>query len=105
MTIKFTKIPIFGMSMSRMDAIKRLTSYSNVLAEHILKIGLYGNQTGNLEHWAEEVANYLYISNAITIKPTGKKLVRQIYDDRLFGTIGDSDADVRANLYNLSVKP
>lgn len=93
------KQKIYGMSLDRGKAKKRIEDLSDIILEHICKCILYGDSTHDYHHWIyEEVSNWLYYINRITVKPRDKKLKVRDYADFIFGGFGDDMADAELNL-------
>lgn len=66
--------------------------------KHILKMLLFKDTTGNLHHWAGEVAECLYKVNNIIVNPTERKLKPQDYLDCFLLGAGDSVVDYEDDL-------
>lgn len=87
---------IFGMASTRDAVISRLKSYSKTLTYHIIKCVIYGDSTGDLDHWIhDEICEYLAIANNLYIKPKNKKLKVIDYENSLFSMMGDSEIDAQ----------
>ena len=86
------------MAVFRAVAIDKIGAESVQYYKHVLKIIIYGDSTGNLYHWAGEVAQCLSKVNDIIVKPTGKKLKPQDYLDCFLLGAGDTVTDYEDDL-------
>ena len=90
---KFTKVPILGMAITRADAISRLRSFSETVELHLLNCILYGDSSGDYNHWVnQELSSWMVAANRILLKGN-KKLKKADYEDYLFGKLGDAEDD------------
>ena len=89
---------VFAMSMNRSDAIKYIERYPDMLITRIVKCVVYGDSTGNLQHWVKEICNYLNAVNGVSVKPGAHKLKQYDYLKHLFRALGDSKNDARFHL-------
>lgn len=96
--------PLNEMTQSKKEAILKLNSLEDTYFEHICKIVLYNNSTGNLYHWVGEIAQCLFEINNIKIKPDNKNLSEQILNDEFFMATGDSAEECGFHLIRVSKK-
>lgn len=85
---------------------KKMDARSDKITEHLAKCAMYGDSLGEgkYNHWIEhELANWISEINDLVSKPDGKKLKLRFYEDILFGGLGDSRADAKANLTDLEI--
>lgn len=85
---------------------KKMDARSDKITEHLSKCAMYGDSLGGgkYNHWIEhELANWISEVNDLVSKPDGKKLKLKFYEDILFGGLGDSKADAKANLTDLEI--
>ena len=89
---------IQGMAYERSKGLKILKKNDDTLSIHILKCVVYGNDTGDYDHWIEdEIADYLDIANGVTFKGN-KRPKKQDLMSTLFASFGDSEQDAETNL-------
>lgn len=88
------------MAYSRKWTIDRLNSLSAPIIEHIIKCAVYENTTNNLNHWIEEIADYLDEANSIEVKTSASKLKEKDYLQNLFYYQGENKKDIRVQLIN-----
>ena len=55
-------------AMSLGEAKARLESIESQYFNHVIKCVVYGDSTGDLYHWEQEIANFLNLANSIRIK-------------------------------------
>lgn len=90
----YAKEAILGMAFERPDAIKHLRGLSETLMFHMVKCIVYGNSTGDYDHWIEdEISSYLASANDVRMKPNNKKPKLDSFNRYLFGMLGDSVQD------------
>lgn len=82
-------LPLTEMSQSRKEAILKLNSLEDTYLEHICKIAMCGNSTGNMYHWIGEVAQCLFDANDTRLKQGGK-LEKEIISAEFLMATGDS---------------
>ena len=85
---------------------KKMNLRSDKITEHLAKCAMYCDSLGEgkYNHWIEhELANWISEINDLVSKPDGKKLKLKFYEDILFGGLGDSKADAKANLTDLEI--
>lgn len=85
---------------------KKMKTRSDKIVEHLAKCAMYGDSLGpgKYNHWIEhELATWISEINELVSKPDGKKLKLKFYQDILFGALGDSRADAKANLTDLQI--
>lgn len=82
--------PLTEMAQSRKEAILKVSRLEGTYLEHICKVVLYRNSTGNLHHWLGEIAQCLADINNIKVKPGDKKLDAYTLQCNLFMATGDS---------------
>lgn len=51
MIITKRRVPIYGMSLTRNTAIKRITNCSETFRDHLVKCVVYENTTGDFNKW------------------------------------------------------
>jgi hypothetical protein len=94
---------IQGMAYERPKGLAILKKNSDTLSEHIIKCVVYGNDTGNYDHWIEdEIADYLKIANGVTFKGN-KRPKKEDLISTLFSSFGDSEQDADTNLSQFRV--
>lgn len=90
----YAKQVILGMAFDRPDAILHMRKLAETLMFHMVKCIVYGNSTGNYNHWIEdEISSYLASANAIRLKPSNKKPKLDMFNRYLFGMLGDDVQD------------
>ena len=90
---------IMCMAYERPKALALLRKNDDTLSEHIIKCIVYDDSTGNYSHWVEdEICDYIYKANNITVKPKNKKPKKEDYISTLFASFGDSKNDAATNL-------
>lgn len=97
---------IQAMSLDKHKLINKLDSWSEEITEHVAKCVMYGTTLGESKynHWIEhEIATWICDANDFTCKHNNKKLKPRDYEDHLFGYLGDSIAEARANLHGLQL--
>ncbi len=82
--------PLNEMAQSKKEAILRVNRLEDTYLEHMCKVVLYQNSTGNLHRWLGEIAQCLCEVNSITTKPDNKKLDAHTLHCNLFMATGDS---------------
>lgn len=99
----FEEFPIYCMATPRAKAISLMQGLEDEINEHIIKAIVYENTTGNLEHWIEEIAEWLYQIDQIEVKPHSKKLREKDYCNNAFGCFGDAVSDAGVYLTSFRV--
>lgn len=95
-------VPVFAQATHRDKAIATLNKYSDTLAGHVAKCVAYKDSLNCLHHWlCEEIADWISIAAAVKLK--GGKLKARVYEDTLFGFLGDEKSDAFRNLKELQV--
>lgn len=85
---------------------KKMEARSDKLVEHLAKCAMYGDSlgSGKYNHWIEhEIANWISEINELVSKPDNKKLKPKLYEEILFGPLGDDISDAKANLTDLQL--
>ena len=82
-------------AMNRQQALSIVDSYVVEYSNHLIKCVVFGNSTGNLSHWSDEIAEYLDDINSIRMKPNNKKVRDDYLHDYFFLASGDSELDYR----------
>ena len=85
----------------RAKAFNMLNKNAEIFALHVAKCVVYGNQFNCLDHWLDELKNW--ISFASVVKPKSGKLSLKDYKDTLFGYLGDDKNDALCALKNLQL--
>ena len=93
-----SKQNVFAFAHPRKHVEERVASLQPKLHEHLLKILIYGNTSQNLNHWINELAEFVSIINDYEVKPNNKKLPSHRYEEILRKELGESLRDARANL-------
>ncbi len=91
--MKIHKYSIFAMANDRSYVEQKIRQLEDRIIQHIVKIGLYRNSTGDMHHWLSEISAFLYACNTYKVKPKGKKLKRSRYDDLLFPSWGEGNIE------------
>lgn len=86
---------IYSMAFSRSVAIGHLKKPAKTLMRHMIKCIVYGNTTGNYDHWIGEISDYLVIANNIRLSPRNKKPDWDMFNTYLLGELGDTELDAR----------
>lgn len=81
------------MAMSRQQALSIVDSYVVEYSNHLLKCIIFKNNTNNLNHWVNEIANYFDDINNIRIKPDNKKVREDYLYNYFFLASGDIEDD------------
>ena len=92
------------MVMSRQQALSIVDSYVVEYSNHLLKCVIFGNSTNNLNHWADEIAEYLDYINSIKIKPNNNKVRENYLYDYFFLASGDVEFDYQIVLKSFQNK-
>lgn len=95
---------LIEMAMSLGEAKARLESIESQYFSHVIKCAVYGNSTGDLNHWEREIANYLNIVNSIKIKSGNGKLSEKSYKDYFFYAWGDEVTDYESGLEYFKIR-
>ncbi len=92
----------FEMAYDRSYVIKKVRAKGPTIGEHILKCVVYSNDEQNVNHWIEEIAWELDILDDYDLKPKGKKLKPETYEELLKLDFGESPKDMRTQLKEFS---
>ena len=95
---------IKAMSVSKSKAEELASRYSDTVAEHLAKCVIYGDETNNLSHWIKEISHKLYLVNNVTLKPYGKKMKSQVYENPIFDSMGTTEMDVNILLEDMAFR-
>lgn len=95
---------IKAMSVSKSKAEELASRYSDTVAEHLAKCVIYGDETNNLTHWIREIGHKIYLVNNITLKPSGKKMKPQVYENTIFDSMGTTEMDVNILLEDMAFR-
>lgn len=88
---------IFGMADEKKKVLDTLYNYARTLATHVIKCVVYGNSTGDYDHWLQEITNYIWDAN--NLKPKKGTVIRPVqYQTSLFAWIGDEPNDAHREL-------
>ena len=98
------KVHLFEMARSRKKVIELIEGLQTVYEEHLLRCVIYGNSTGNVWHWAGEVAEVLVQVNSMKAKTSSGKLSSQDYIDNLLLASGEFDYEYKENLKHFQFK-
>ena len=88
---------IYAMAYTRAVAIDKLKEQSKPLLEHICKICICENKTGDYSGWKREISTFIRNASRIKVTKYGR-FKSDIYESELFGTFGDEKIDARINL-------
>ena len=83
---------------------ERLTNNAKQYFYHLFKCVVFGNSTGDLHHWEQEIANYLNIVNDVKVKGNNNKPSTKFYEDNFFYYLGDEAEDYRGGLEDFKNK-
>lgn len=90
---------IYGMAMTRRDAMEDMHSISKELCYHIIKCIIYGESNDAFNHWVKEICAFLEFANDMEIKPKNRKLKEQDYLDTIFALMGDTQNDAYIRIF------
>lgn len=85
---------VYGMSMEKSRAEKRIHGFGKEITSNIIKLVAYPDSRDH-QHWIDELATWFSDINDIDIKPRGKKFSIDVYDELVFGEFGTTLSDVR----------
>ena len=94
----YTEEQLLEMALPLAVARERLINNAKQYFYHLFKCVIFGNSTGDLYHWEQEIANYLNIINNIKIKGNNSKPSVKFYEDNFFYYFGDEMEDYRGGL-------
>ena len=103
-SLNVEKEVLVEMAMSLGEAKARLESIESQYFNHVIKCVVYGDSTGDLYYWEQEIANLLNIANNIKIKSGNGKLSERSYKDYFFYAWGDEVADYEGGLEYFKIK-
>lgn len=89
---------LYEMAMSRSMMIDFMENFSTLYRDHLLKCIIYKNNTGNLYHWTNELAEILCKVNSKVSKNNNYKLSEGVYKDYLLLAAGDTEEEWEDNL-------
>lgn len=95
---------IYAMAIPRRDAVDKMQAIKPTMVRHIMRIAVYGDSLGCLDHWINEVSSYLSTVNDITIKSSTTKLSEKDYIEYLVGTLGTNRNDASVNVRMLQIE-
>lgn len=73
--------------------------YTDVIYEHVLLIGIFGDSLNTLNHWATELSSFLSrINEKETNGTKSGKLKKEYYKGNLFFNHGDSIDDIKSDI-------
>ena len=82
-----------------LDVVKeRLRSKAPQYFYHLFKCVVFGDSTGDFNHWIQEIAGYLDAINDVKLKGSNKKPSVKFYEDNFFYLFGDEAGDYRGGL-------
>ena len=83
-----------------LSAIKKeLNNYSQQFTYHVFKCAVFGDTTGDLFHWCQEIGNYLDIVNDYIVKSSKSKPSEEVYKEEFFYYFGgDEESDYIGDL-------
>lgn len=86
---------IYGMSITRSDAKKRIQGMASVIEEHVSKLAVYSDVRPNdVNGWKRTIARTLADIATIRTKPNNRHLTLRVLEDNLISGFGDDDADL-----------
>ena len=95
------KIYVRAMSMEKEKAKKQISSFSDIVMEHLIKLLMYSDiRPNDIDGWIKSVANWISRADNITIKPSAKKLKEEDIMSSLFSCMGDDVRDYERALYS-----
>lgn len=94
----YSEEQLLEMALPLAVAKERLTNNAKQYFYHLFKCVIFGDSTGDLYHWEQEIANYLDIVNDIKIKGNNGKPSIKFYEDNFFYYFGDEVEDYRGGL-------
>lgn len=90
---------IVAMSVTKKHAIWRMEAYANTIMEHIIKLVIYSDiRPNDIEGWLHTVVRCIHEGDALTIKPSTKKLTEDELRNSLFSAMGDDLHDYLSEL-------
>lgn len=82
------------MSVGKNEALRRLSSLSETLMEHLTKLVVYSDiRPDDIKGWIKTAARCIYQADSITLKPNGRKLKSNDFMSSLFSCMGDELRD------------
>lgn len=92
---------ILAFAYPRKQAIARIENIAPTMLAHFLKIMIYQDRTGDLNHWIDEISNFVRIISDLELKPHNTKLSKSAYAELLQNEFGDTpnDADVNLSIF------
>lgn len=96
------KTAIYSMAFDRSIAINHLKKPAKTLMRHMIKCIVYGNTTGNYDHWINEISDYLEIANDVRMSPKNKKPDWDMFNTYLLGELGDTELDAKVIIAEFS---
>lgn len=95
---------LLEMALPLAVAKERLTNNAKQYFYHLFKCVVFGNSTGDLYHWEQEIANYLNIINNVKIKGSNNKPSVKFYEDNFFYYFGDEVKDYKGGLEDFKLR-
>ena len=79
-----SRTAIFELASEMKSAKDDVKNVRNILLEHLIKIIIFPKST-SLQHWKDEVFDYLRIINKIKLKPKNRRLSSELLIDLIIG--------------------
>jgi len=89
---------IFAFAHPRKIVEDRIEHLMPAIHEHLLKVLIYDDSTRDLNHWIDELSEFVSIINDYEVKPNNKKLSINTYEKLFRKELGESLKDARADL-------
>lgn len=95
----FNNVFLTEMAMPKKEVMNKISTFSDLIMEHIIKCVVYGDSTKDFSHWIIEISNFLSIINDYKVKSCSGKLKYEEYLKCVFyDSQGDEEQDMRQNL-------
>ena len=90
---------LLEMPIRKKELAALCSKYTDVIYEHILLIGIFGDSLNTLNHWATELSAFLSrINEKETNGTSSGKLKKDYYKNNLFLNHGDSINDIKSDI-------
>lgn len=99
---KILMTPLFEMAMARKDAILQIRSKKNQIAIHFIKSFIFNSESQT--HWYSELDSWITDIQVIRLKPSSKRVEKEIYFQILFNESYDHGVDLLQDQVNSLLK-
>lgn len=89
---KILATSLFEMAMARRDAISKINSLENMISTHIIKSFIFNSHSQT--HWYSELDGWISAIEKIELKPSSKRVEKEIYFQCLFNNMYDHGTNV-----------